>query len=70
MPLQLSTSQQELIHLLAKGYPDSEIARKMALSRDQLQRAFSDICDRLNVADRIELILLIWSSDGFRAKSR
>lgn len=68
MPLQFSTSQQQLIRLLAEGYADSEIAHKMALSRDQLQRAFSDLCDQLNVADRIELILLLWSSDGFRPK--
>jgi DNA-binding NarL/FixJ family response regulator len=64
MPLPFSTSQQELIRLLAKGYGDGEIGRKMALSRDQLQRACSDLCDQLNVADRIELVLLIWSSGG------
>lgn len=63
MPLPFSTSQQELIRLLAKGYTDSEIARKMALSPDQLERAFSNLCDRLNVANRIELIVLIWSSE-------
>jgi DNA-binding NarL/FixJ family response regulator len=64
MPLPFSTSQQELIRLLAKGYADSEIGRKMALTDDQLQRAFSGLCAQLGVADRLELILLIWSSYG------
>lgn len=64
MPLPVSTSQQQLIRLVAKGYADSEIGRKMELSRNQLQRAFSDLCDELNVANRLELILLVWSSAG------
>ena len=64
MPLPFSTSQQQLIRLLAEGYADSEIARKTALTPDQLQRAFSGLCTRLHVADRLELILLIWSSHG------
>jgi DNA-binding CsgD family transcriptional regulator len=64
MPLPFSVSQQQLIRLVAKGYADSEIAGKMGLSRNQLQRAFSDLCDQLNVANRLELILLVWSSEG------
>lgn len=32
MPLPFSTSQQQLIRLLAEGYADSEIARKTALT--------------------------------------
>ena len=62
MPLPFSTSQQELIRPLTKGYADSEIACRMGLSRSQLQRSFSDLCDQLNVANRLELILLVWSS--------
>lgn len=64
MPLPLSTSKQQFIGLVAKGYADSEIARKMGLSRNQLQQAFSHLCDQLNVANRLELILLVWSSKG------
>jgi DNA-binding CsgD family transcriptional regulator len=64
MPIPMSTSQQRLLRLLAMGTTDSEIARKMALDPDQLQKAFSGLCAQLNVADRVELILLIWSSRG------
>lgn len=60
----MSTSQQQLIRLLAIGTTDSEIARKLALAPDQLQQALSGLCAQLNVADRLELILLIWSSCG------
>ena len=64
MPPPFSASQQLLLRLVAKGYADSEIACKMGLSRTQLQRAFSGLCDQLNVANRLELILLVWSSAG------
>lgn len=64
MPLPFSTSQQQLIRLVAKGYADSEIGRKTGLTRNQLQRAFSDLCHQLNVANRLELILLVWSTAG------
>ena len=64
MPLPFSSSQQHLIRLVAKGYPDSEIARRMALTPDQLQKAFSSLCTQVNVADRVQLILLIWSCYG------
>jgi len=62
MPIPLSTSQHPLILLLAIGTSDSEIARKMALAPDQLQQALSGLCAQFNVADRLELILLLWSS--------
>jgi DNA-binding CsgD family transcriptional regulator len=64
MPLPFSICQQQLIRLVAKGYADSEIAHKMGLSKNQLQRAFSDFCDQLDVSNRLQLILLVWSSAG------
>ena len=64
MQIQLSSSQRQLVRLVARGYADSEITRKMGLSKNQLKRAFSDLCDQLNVANRLELILLVWSSEG------
>jgi DNA-binding NarL/FixJ family response regulator len=64
MPISLSTSQQRLIRLIAMGTTDIEIARKMALTPDQMQKAFATLCAQFNVADRVELILQIWSSDG------
>lgn len=62
MPLPVNISQQRLVHLLEVGTSDSEIARKLALAPDQLQHALSGLCAQFNVADRLELILLIWSS--------
>jgi DNA-binding NarL/FixJ family response regulator len=62
MQTQLSTSQRQLIRLFALGYTDGEIARKMALSPDQLQGTFADVCSQFKVADRIELLLMMWSS--------
>lgn len=64
MPLPMSTPQQRLVRLLAIGATDSEIARKMALAPDQLQQALSSLCAQFNVADRLELMLLIWSTRG------
>jgi hypothetical protein len=48
-----------VLGLLAIGTSDGEIARKMALAPDQLQQALSGLCAQFNVADRLELILLI-----------
>ena len=64
MQRQLSSSQRQLIRLFASGHTDSEIARTMALSPEQLQCAFSNICHQLKVADRIELLLMMWSHTG------
>jgi DNA-binding NarL/FixJ family response regulator len=66
---QLNNSQRHLIRLFARGYTDGEIARTMALSPEQLQIAFSNICHQLEVADRIELLLMMWASAG-RGKGR
>jgi DNA-binding CsgD family transcriptional regulator len=60
----LSNAQRHLIRLFARGYTDGEIARTMALSPEQLQSAFSNICRQFAVADRIELLLMMWSSIG------
>ena len=60
MPISVSTSQQRLIRLIAMGTTDIEIARKMALTPDQMQKAFATLCAQFNVADRVELILQIW----------
>ena len=64
MQRQLSNSQRHLIRLFARGYTDGEIARTMALSPEQLQIAFSNICNHLEVADRIELLLMMWAATG------
>jgi DNA-binding NarL/FixJ family response regulator len=64
MQRQLSNSQRHLIRLFARGYTDGEIARTMALSPEQLQIAFSNLCHQLDVADRIELLLVMWASTG------
>jgi DNA-binding NarL/FixJ family response regulator len=64
MQRQLSNSQRHLIRLFARGYTDGEIARTMALSSEQLQVAFSNICHQLEVADRIELLLMMWAAAG------
>jgi DNA-binding NarL/FixJ family response regulator len=64
MQRQLSDSQRHLIRLFARGHTDGEIARTMALSPEQLQIAFSNICHQLEVADRIELLLMIWAAAG------
>jgi DNA-binding NarL/FixJ family response regulator len=66
MQTHLSKSQRQLIQLFALGYTDGEIACKMALSADQLQCAFANICSRLKVADRIELLLMAWSTTHLR----
>ena len=62
MPVPFNASQQQLIRLIEKGYTDGEISRMMALSTDQLQHALSDMCKELEVASRLELILVIWSA--------
>jgi len=64
MQRQLSNSQRHLIRLFARGYTDGEIARTMALSPEQLKVAFSNICHQLEVADRIELLLMMWAATG------
>ena len=64
MQRQLSNSQRQLIRLFASGHTDGEMAHTMALSPEQLQCAFSNICRQLKVADRIELLLLMWSFTG------
>ncbi|HKW65764.1 MAG TPA: LuxR C-terminal-related transcriptional regulator [Terriglobales bacterium] len=64
MQRSLSDSQRHLIRLFARGYTDGEIARTMALSPEQLQIAFSNICRQLQVADRIELLLMMWAATG------
>ncbi|HEY6939318.1 MAG TPA: LuxR C-terminal-related transcriptional regulator [Terriglobales bacterium] len=64
MQRQLSNSQRHLIRLFARGYTDGEIARTMALSPEQLNVAFSSICQQLEVADRIELLLMMWAATG------
>ena len=65
MQIQLSSSQRQLIRLFALGYTDGEIARRMALSPDQLRGAFSDVCGQFKVVDRVELLLMLWSSGGW-----
>jgi hypothetical protein len=62
MSLPSSTTSQQLVHLLAMGYLDAEISRETGWSPHQLERAFADACKAYNVADRVELILLLWSS--------
>jgi DNA-binding NarL/FixJ family response regulator len=64
MQRQLSNSQRHLIRLFARGYTDGEIAHAMALSPAQLKLAFSNICHQLEVADRIELLLMMWAATG------
>ena len=64
MQRQLSNSQRHLVRLFARGYTDGEIAHAMALSPEQLQCAFSNICHQLQVTDRIELLLMMWSFTG------
>ncbi len=66
MRTQLNSSHRHLLHLLALGYTDGEIAHEMALSPDQLHCAFSDVCRQLQVPDRIELLLMLWSSGGVK----
>ncbi len=66
----LSTLQQQLIHLLVTGTTESEIAREMAFTPDQLRDAFSELYVRLGVGNRIELILWIWSPDGFATRQQ
>lgn len=61
MAVPLSRSQRQLIHYLGTGYSDSEVLRKMRFTEHQLQSAISDLCTRLHVADRVELLLWIWS---------
>jgi DNA-binding NarL/FixJ family response regulator len=67
MPLRFSRDQVKLIRLLGRGYPDSEIARKTGLHPDEVDQAFSSICSQCQVADRLELVLLIWSG-GYTSK--
>ncbi len=62
MPVPFNASQQQLIRLIEKGYTDGEISRKMALSNDQLQHVLSEMCKKVKVASRLELILMIWSA--------
>ncbi len=66
----LSSLQQQLIHLLVTGASDAEIASEMAFTDGRLQDAFAELCVRLGVANRIELILWIWSPAGFAIRQQ
>ena len=61
MRLRFNKDQSKLIRLLQMGYPDSEIARRTGLRADEVDQAFSSICSQFKVADRLELVLLVWS---------
>ena len=64
MQAHLNNSERQLIRLFARGHTDGEIARTMALTPEQLQCAFANICRQLKVGDRIELLLMMWSLSG------
>jgi DNA-binding NarL/FixJ family response regulator len=61
--LSLSSAQSQPIRLFASGYTDNEIAREMALSPEEVRWGFSQTREQWNVSERLELVLVLYSTD-------
>lgn len=57
----LSAVQEQIIDLLAKGLTEARIAEQLAISQDELTDILSSTCKELQLSDRVELLLYVYS---------
>lgn len=57
----LSAVQEQIIDLLAKGLTEARIAEQLAISQDALTDLLSSTCKELQLSDRVELLLYVYS---------
>ena len=55
--LKLSTRQERVIELVARGLKNPEIARKLGIGKNVVRNYLSKIYDKIGVNNRVELAL-------------
>jgi DNA-binding NarL/FixJ family response regulator len=55
--LKLSTRQERVIELVARGLKNREIARKLGIGKNVVRNYLSKIYDKIGVNNRVELAL-------------
>jgi DNA-binding NarL/FixJ family response regulator len=53
----LNPFEKQVIALSVAGYSSEEIAKRIGISQAAMRRHFTNICEKLQVSDRLELIL-------------
>jgi DNA-binding NarL/FixJ family response regulator len=53
----LSDRETEIVHLVAQGFRNREIADKLFIAQQTVKNHVHDIFDKLGVSDRLELAL-------------
>ncbi|GCE20115.1 response regulator [Dictyobacter kobayashii] len=57
---QLSEREQEVLHLIAEGFPNSEIARRLVISEKTVKSHVSNILSKLHLLDRTQAAVFAW----------
>ncbi len=57
---QLSEREQEVLHLIAEGFPNSEIARRLIISEKTVKSHVSNILSKLHLLDRTQAAVFAW----------
>jgi NarL family two-component system response regulator LiaR len=57
---QLSEREREVLHLIAEGFPNSEIARRLVISEKTVKSHVSNILSKLHLLDRTQAAVFAW----------
>jgi NarL family two-component system response regulator LiaR len=60
LPMQLSEREGEVLHLIAEGFANSEIAEKLIISENTVKSHVSNILSKLHLADRTQAAIYAW----------
>jgi DNA-binding NarL/FixJ family response regulator len=55
--LGLTYRERRVISLVTAGFTDQDLAATLNISQARVQRHLTDVCEKLGVANRIELVL-------------
>lgn len=53
----LTASEREIVSLVAQGYSNGEIAKRLFTSEQDVRKSLRIIFDKLGVSDKLELVL-------------
>ena len=53
----LNPVEKQVIALTVAGYSSEEIAKRIGISEPAMRRHFTNICEKLQVSDQLELVL-------------
>ncbi len=56
----LSEREREVLHLIAEGYPNGEIARSLVISEKTVKSHVGNILSKLHLADRTQVAVFAW----------